>query len=93
MQNNTHAAVLTDEEGRAIAFIDGIPDTCEHDDNGEWLHFNSEGEYFKESELPPNELNAGRNRYKFFVLHAINGGCCSCSKCGKPYTPDFFNMP
>lgn len=93
MPNLSHSTILTDENGIAVAFIDGIPDTCEHDTKGEWLHFNSEGVYFKKSEMPSAELNEGRDLYEFFVLHELNGGCCSCSKCGKPYSPDLFSMP
>lgn len=93
MQNNTHSAIILTNTGKPLAFIDGIPDSCEHDSNGEELFFNNEGEYFPASASPNRELNDGRDLHEFFIIHKINGGCSSCSKCGKPFTPDFFAMP
>ncbi|HMG16747.1 MAG TPA: hypothetical protein VK590_14925 [Saprospiraceae bacterium] len=90
MRNDTHGALIIGDG--FSAFVDGIPDKCEHDDNGPVLSFNSEGEYFKDSEMPDYKTNPDGWR-KFQDAHKINGGCVSCSKCGKPYTPDFFNMP
>jgi len=88
MRNDTHSAIIL-QDGKPLAFVDGIPDRCEHDDNGEWLHFNDNGEYFRDSEVPKT-FYASR---KFWKKNKINGGCCSCSKCGKPFRPDFFSMP
>lgn len=91
--SNTHSDYITDESGKIVAFLDGIPDKCEHEFNGETLHFNDEGEYFTESEMPEHALNDGRDLHEFFILHGIRGATCSCSKCGKPFQPDFFGWP
>ena len=48
---NTHSAILTDKAGKPFVFIDGIPDRCNHVWDGETLHFNNDGEYFKDSEV------------------------------------------
>ena len=62
------------------AFVTGVKDDCEHDENGGWLSFDNDGNYYKESELTDE------------ILPKISGGCVSCSKCGKPFTPDFFDF-
>ena len=90
MNSSTHSAILIDESGRAVAFIDGIPDKCSHVWDGEGLHFNNDGEYFRDSEMPDKTLNNGRDLHEFHILHQITGGTCTCSKCGNPYEPDIF---
>jgi len=92
--NNTHSAFISGEIGgsKFTAFVDGIPDKCEHDDNGEILSFNHLGQYFKDSEMPNPQTDYDA-WVEFQEKHKINGGCVSCSKCGKPFEPDFFNMP
>ena len=87
---NTHSAILTNETCVPVAFVDGIPDKCQHVWDGETLHFNDEGEYFTDSEVPDNKLNEGRDAYEFYTLHQISGACASCSKCGKPFEPDIW---
>lgn len=67
-------------------FIDGIPDQCDHDDNGPELLFNEEGQYFKTSEVPDFKTDPDACD-RFWKENKINGGCVSCSKCGKPFTP------
>ena len=51
--NNTHSAFISGEinGSKFTAFVDGIPDKCEHDDNGEILSFNDLGQYFKVATL------------------------------------------
>ena len=44
---DTHSAILTNQSGIPVIFIDGIPDKCQHVWDGETLHFNNKG---KESE-------------------------------------------
>lgn len=79
---------ITDKDGKVSnAFITGVPDKCQHDDDGEEMHFNDAGQYFKESELPKDM----DERIKFMDEHKLNGGCVSCSKCGKPFEIDLFN--
>lgn len=92
--SNKHSAFIQGQINgeKFSAFIDGIPDKCKHDDNGEILSFNDKGEYFKESEMP-NPKTDYDNWLLFQEKHEIRGGCVSCSKCGKPFEPDFFDMP
>lgn len=83
MRKDTHEEFI--KVGDFSAFITGVPDTCQHDDDGETLHFNDKGRYWKDSELPDDH----EEKIKFMKDNRINGGCVSCSKCGKPFTPDF----
>lgn len=42
MDSNTHGAFIKLGEG-CHAFMDGIPDQCEHDWNGDAVHFAASG--------------------------------------------------
>lgn len=85
---NTHGAFIQFKDG-STAFVDGIPDACDHDDNGPALSFNDRGEYFKDSEMPDYHTDYDA-WLKFQQDHDIRGGCVSCSKCGKPYSPPLY---
>ena len=87
MALNTHGALIAGD--RFVAFIDGIPDKCKHDNYGPELWFNNAGEYFRVLSIVPYECDPYGYR-QFHEEHSICGGCTSCSKCGKPYTPDLF---
>lgn len=92
MRKDTHEEfiVAENEKGERISmFVSGVPDKCKHDDNGEVMYFNNEGQFWKENELPLDE----DERIEFMEVNNINGGCVSCSKCGKPFTPDVWSMP
>lgn len=84
MRDDTHGEVIVAKD--FVAFADGVPDKCQHDDAGPWLCFNDDGQYWTVAEMPMD----AKGRYDFVVENRIIGGCCSCSKCGKPYTPDFW---
>ena len=86
-RDDTHGECIMGE-GFAY-FIDGVPDKCEHDDDGPTLSFNSNGEYFRDDEMPDHKTDL-KGWIKFQEDHNIRGGCVSCSKCGKPYSPDMF---
>ena len=85
---NTHGAFMQFSDG-STAFVDGIPDTCEHDDDGPVLSFNDTGEYFKDSDMPDYKTDP-EGWTKFQEDHDIRGGCVSCSKCGRPFSPPMF---
>lgn len=94
MDNNTHGAFISFPDG-STAFIDGIPDKCEHDDKGSGYHFISGAGGWPYDELLPN---TGQTQDDLMTLDLhlrafgqyISGGCVSCSKCGKPYEPPMF---
>ena len=91
MDNDTHGEFYSGEiEGKKFSmFIDGVPDKCKHDDDGDVLYFNNNGEYFKESEMPNHHADY-EGWLKFQKEHKITGGCVSCSKCGKPFSPPMY---
>ena len=88
MRKDTHEEFIVGQiDGEKYsAFVTGVPDKCKHDDAGEIMHFNDNYEYWKESELPKDE----DEKLEFMEKNRINGGCVSCSKCGKPFTPDLY---
>lgn len=93
MRKDHHEEFISfkDKDGNVSnAFITGVPDKCDHDDNGEELSFNAIGQYFKASDMPNPKTNYDA-WVKFQEDNKINGGCTSCSKCGKPFEIDLFN--
>mgnify|MGYP001588204718 CR=1 FL=1 len=94
MRKDKHEELVTFEhEGKRFsAYITGVPDKCQHDDEGEQYVFNDEGKYWKQSEIP--DYKKDNEAYmKFMNENEMRGGCVSCSKCGKPYEPDLHEMP
>ena len=88
MRNDTHTEIIGLGNG-VVAILTGVTDKCQHDDEGPELLFNNDGEYFKRSDVPEGDKAAN----EFWLINKISGGCVSCSKCGKPYTPDFNALP
>ncbi len=105
---NTHGKIIEFEYEsgeKARAFIDGVPDKCDHVWGGEgWLLISPTRDNelgwsykIKESEIqrmyPDKELNMAIMNYDMDLRtggHYIGGSCTSCKKCGKPYTPPFW---
>lgn len=94
---NTHGEFISLNIGddKVNAFIDGVPDDCNHDWDGEGYYIVSfigggGDEYIK----PP----ASRDEYEKLDAEYrkagryISGGCVSCSKCGKPFSPDIHSI-
>ena len=90
---NTHSAFIQLPDG-GNAFVDGIPDKCEHQWDGPGYHFVT---YIGgcEADLIPD---TGQSQEEMIALDEqlrkegkyLSGGCVSCSKCGKPYEPSMF---
>jgi hypothetical protein len=91
--NNTHGAFIQFSDG-STAFVDGLPDKCQHDDEGAGYYFIG-GDGF--DELVPN-TGQTQDELRTLDLHLrafgkyISGGCVSCSKCGKPYELPMFDF-
>src|SRR3990172_8381776 len=91
---DTHGEFIELPDG-SRAFVDGIPDKCEHQWDGAGYHFVSYiGGGGMDSLIPDTNQSheemevldkALRNEGKY-----ISGGCVSCSKCGKPFEPPMF---
>lgn len=96
MDNNTHGAFMNLGNGMT-AFVDGIPDECEHEWNGKGYHFVSFlGGGGMDSLMP----DTGQTQDELMEMDEklrkegkyLSGGCVSCSKCGKPYEPPMFDI-
>lgn len=96
MSPDAHGVFMEFPDG-SRAFVDGIPDICQHDSYGSGYHFISftrehgggfcdmipdTGQTQEEMITMDEEL---RKNGKY-----LSGGCVSCSKCGKPFTPPLF---
>jgi hypothetical protein len=92
---NTHSAIIQLSEG-VKAFVDGIPDKCDHDDKGDTILWTKSGKtihwhtFRQWASLPTNP------RIKLILEHQdeiddpVIGSCVSCSKCKKPFSPPMF---
>jgi hypothetical protein len=91
---NTHGALIQLPDG-SNAFVDGIPDKCEHEWDGKGYHFVSfmDGGGFDAliavADQTQEELEEMDKQLRFQGKY-LSGGCVSCSKCGKPYSPEMF---
>lgn len=92
---NTHSAFIQFKDG--TAFIDGIPDKCEHDWNGSGYHIVSKIGGGMSDKLIANTghsqeiIEAMDEELRRQGMY-LSGGCVSCSKCGKPYEPPMFDV-
>lgn len=59
------------------------------DSEGHKLVFNDSGEYFT-TETRPIYSCEPIKYVEWMEKHGIRGGCCSCSVCGKPFTPPMY---
>jgi hypothetical protein len=90
---NTHGALIDLGDGMH-AFVDGIPDKCEHDSNGHGYHFVSFLGGGTDELIP----DTGQTQEELMKLDEelrkngryLSGGCVSCSKCGNPFSPPMF---
>ncbi len=82
--SNTHGEFIQGDGWSA--FIDGVPDECNHVWDGPSRIEFHDGAVMMESDLPsdPEELK------KFMQGRSISCGYVTCSKCGKGYEPDLW---
>jgi hypothetical protein len=80
----------------AIAFVDGIPDQCDHDWNGDEILWSASGKiiywhtYRQWAHLPSRERYRLISDYHDEIEDPVTGGCASCSKCKKAFSPPTF---
>lgn len=92
MDNNTHGAFVDFGNG-ITAFVDGIPDMCEHDWSGDEVMQSKSGKmiywhtYRQWAHLPAD----ARNRLIYELHEKIEDpiimGAVSCRKCKKIFSP------
>ena len=101
MRKDTHTEFIAFEhEGKKItAFMSGVPDKCQHDDNGGTVHTTRSGKYIFPATYPQWAGYTSRLRDPLIIAYqdsiddpVLESGV-SCSKCGKPWEPDLYNMP
>lgn len=93
---NTHGAFMDLGNGMT-AFVDGVPDKCEHEWNGKGYHFVS---FIRGGGMDTLIPDTGQSQEEMEKLDKdlrkegkyLSGGCVSCSKCGKPFEPPMFDV-
>lgn len=97
MRNNKHGAVI--KIGDSLAFIDGIPDKCQHDDVGSTIHVTASGKTITWKTFKKWASYTSQLRDPLIIAHqeTINdpvvSASVSCSKCGRPWEIDIHSMP
>lgn len=92
---NTHSAFI-DLGGGAFAFVDGIPDTCEHDWSGPTVLYSASGRRITWRTFPQWAGYTDHLRVDLIQFRLRQEGdsiiCMTgeCRKCGKEYEPEIF---
>lgn len=95
MDNNTHSAFIQISKD-SHAFIDGIPDKCEHDWTGDEVLFTKSGKtiYWHTYRQWARYNSQMRNRLIYEYHNSIDdpicGGAVTCKKCKKIFSPPMF---
>jgi hypothetical protein len=78
-------------------FIDGIPDKCDHDDNGDPVYYSKSGKVIMwHTYRQWAHLDTAQRTQLIFDYHSahiddpIISGCVACSKCKKPFSPPVY---
>lgn len=96
MDSNTHSVVLIGED--FSMFIDGIPDDCDHVWNGATVFETASGKVIYWHTFRSLATYTSMARDPLIIAHQQNEGdpvtmCTgSCSKCGKTYQPNLFEI-
>lgn len=91
MNSDTHSLIIP-----GLAFIDGIPDKCQHEWNGPAYYVTKSGKFIEYSTfkewIPYTDQYRQRvvNEYFHRLGDPIQECGATCSKCGKNFRPDFF---
>lgn len=95
MTPNTHSAFIS-LPGGAHAFIDGIPNECDHDSKGDVVLVSKSGKviywhtYRQWAHLTTQARMPLVHAYHESIDDRILEGGVSCSKCKKPFHPGYF---
>lgn len=95
MTDQTHSAFIA-LPGGGNAFIDGIPDTCDHDSKGDVIYKAISGKviywhtYREWAHLDTKQREALIFKRHQELEDPIIEGMSSCSKCKKPFQPPMF---
>lgn len=97
MDNNTRGAFVDLGNGMT-AFVDGIPDKCEHDWNGDTVFTAASGKiiywhtYRQWAHLPSDARSLLVQEHHFEIEDPIVEMAVSCSKCKKVYQPQIHDF-
>jgi len=92
MENNTHGEFIQLGEN-VHAFVDGIPDECDHKWDGDVIYYSASGERITPYTYPKWTAYTSQMRDPLIHKHhqdiddPILSGTVTCSKCGKECMP------
>lgn len=92
---NKHSAVISLGKN-SIAFVDGIPDKCDHDYTGDVVFQSASGKmiywhtYRQWASLCSDARNRLIQEYHQKIDDPIVFGAVTCKKCKKVYEPEMF---
>lgn len=93
--SNTHSTIIY-LPGNGIAFVDGIPDTCEHDSKGDLVYQSKSGKmiywhtYKQWAHLTTEARTELIHEHHNKIDDPIIMGTTSCSKCKKIFSPTMY---
>jgi len=93
---NIHSLFVQLPDGHA--FLDAIPDTCDHDWSGDEVHFTASGKtiYWHTYRQWASFTSKMRNRliyeHHLEIDDPITGGAVTCRKCKKIFHPPMFDI-
>lgn len=94
--SNTHGEFIKTEN--FSAFIDGVPDKCEHDWTGDEVLYSASGKtiywhtYRQWASLTSLVRQTLIYNYHQEIDDPIVGGCVTCRKCKKEFYPDIHEI-
>jgi len=94
-ENNTHGELII-LPGGGHAFIDGVPDECDHEWNGPSVFYTQSGKritiatFLKWASYTEPMRNKLIHEHQDRVCDPITTGGVTCSKCKKEFTPSMF---
>lgn len=95
MEPNTHGAMIEFTDG-SRAFVDGLPDSCDHDWSGDEVMQSASGKmiYWHTYRQWAHLCSDARNRLIYEYHEKINDpilmGVVTCKKCKKIFSPPLF---
>lgn len=95
MNNDTHGELIILPDG-SHAFIDGVPDDCEHNWNGDSVYYTQSGKritiqtFLKWAGYTSQYRSKLIHNHQNDIFDPISSGGVTCSKCKKEWSPPMY---
>lgn len=94
---NTHGEFIALPSGGS-AFVDGVPDNCDHDYSGDWVYITASGKviywhtYRQWASYTEQMRGPLIHQHQDSIGDPVTGGAVSCRKCKKIYQPSIHEI-